>query len=234
MCAQVSAEEIKAIRATGEAPISSTEVAQPLNGLVDWRTDGHVLPPSSLPCFLWALLVALAMPSLQTLLHGRDEMTALMGDIEFQWFQGLAERHPGAPVGACVLERVTCMQWDVLLKEAGVYIMLCSMRKSCLTVVKHYMTYNAGTRVLYLGPWVWVLSTEDLADVSEVAHQVELRHGIFMNEGSLCRQVRVNPHHQSVHLLPYNTPSDLASVGMSASARKRANKRQRDEAFSRA
>ena len=78
---QISAVELEQLRKTGKAPISSKYEATLVYGLAPWRTDLHMLPGKPISCFLWAVLVALGMPSIQALVGGRDDAANLAEGI---------------------------------------------------------------------------------------------------------------------------------------------------------
>ena len=46
----------------------------------------------------------------------------------------------------------------MLRRSEGVFIVRAFMRKAeSGEVLRHFVAFNAGTRMLYLGPWVWML-----------------------------------------------------------------------------
>ena len=241
---RLSAAEVAELRAAGKAPLSGVERGELRDGCVPWRTDAYELPEQGQPCFVSALLAGAAMPSMKALLGGRtDAVAGLADEVDFEWFQGLRERNALAPVAALELREEPVEKWAVLQRSEGVFIIGACMRKAGgRAVQQHFIAWNAGTWMLYLGPWVWMLSANDFADLQEVAHRVEMEYGIFLNEGSTCRRLWFAPAHDAALQLPYNVPQEVRALrgecgalrpGMSKDARKRARKKaQRAESSS--
>ena len=136
-----------------------------------------------------------------------------------------------APVAAVQLREEPVEEWGVLLRTEGVFMLRAWLRKGG-EVITHFITFNAGTRVLYLGPWVWLVEEKDLCDLERLAHDIEMRHGIFLNEGSTCRRIWFEPAHAAALQLPYNVPEEVRAVrgalgvGLSKYARKRKRERE--------
>ena len=228
---QASVAEVAQGRADGWLPLSAREPGIMRDGCLPWRCDEYVPVKQGLPCFLGALLAAVALPSLRALLGGNDVAAGLVGGVSWRWLQGLRERRAAAPVAAVQLREEPVEEWGVLLRTEGVFMLRAWLRKGG-EVITHFITFNAGTRVLYLGPWVWLVEEKDLCDLERLAHDIEMRHGIFLNEGSTCRRVWFEPAHAAALQLPYNVPEEVRAVrgalgvGLSKYARKRKRERE--------
>ena len=68
----------------------------------------------------------------------------------------------------------------------------------------HCSSYNAGTSVLFLGPWVVLVQEHDKSNLDLFAARMQLDYGIYMpaaGETFRCRQVYINPQHHGAQLL---------------------------------
>ena len=234
---QLAQEEMEVRFSTGLSPRSDRGQLTLDNGFWPWRTDAHAPPVVHLSCMVWALLAVVGLPSVGALLGGgSDEALKLAAPngLWFQWLQGLRERHALTPIGALEFRHLrggSRALWEqVLAQTEGVFLFICRLRRTLDQVLLHVVGYNAGTRVLYLGPWVRALDASDVADAGQVAHSVYMETGIFMDEeGAAVRQVYFNPRHAAAPRLPFNVGEQLQAVRQtsSISSRRRGYKKQR-------
>jgi len=187
-------------------------------GLVPWRTDAHRPPARMCMCALWALCAVVGV-SVSSLGLARDAIALQMGasleELQAALTRAKASR---ARAGALVLCRAHVSVSDVLCARAGVFLVGAYLRGH-----PHLLGYNAGTRMLYLGPWVWEVSEAHVADPGALVHELRVQLGLEFEEPLVCRQVYLCATYERARELPYNTPRDLdvAAGGLSRSAKRR-------------
>lgn len=198
----LAAHELEVLRAAGKAPLSSREAAVLASGMVPWRTDAYAVPQGSgLCCLLWAFCAA-AGCTLAELGLSRDPVLRGAAAASFKELTAACQRHPGQPAAALALRKMGAQGWSILLEKEGVFLFsawrMCGERD-----VPHAMAYNAGTRVLYIGPEVEVLLGKDLADLRALDARMEAEHGVYLGGDCQSRQLHCQPGHAAFGELPY-------------------------------
>ena len=83
-----------------------------------------------------------------------------------------ARKRPGAPAGALVLQSTKPKGLSVVSEEDGLFVVAALLRRGSISF-KHFVVYNAGTRLLYLGPAVLLLDEGDIEDLELLAANID-------------------------------------------------------------
>jgi len=231
---QLALEQLLQLRAEGEAPISSTTVVLRERGLLPHRTDAYAPPVGGLTCTLLAFFSVLASDAARLGLAA-DPIVGLNNPIGFRSLSLLLLRNWAAPGGALLLLRAQVNRWELLRMTSGLFIFGGHLRRGD-TFHPHAMSYNAGTGVLYLGPYVVVVQPSDKEQLDLFAVRMQLMYGIYLSSEKPfeCRQIYINPMHKGAELLRYNVASALGGGASKSAKRRLRDKRPRKRGMKRA
>merc|ERR1711990_823897 len=93
------------------------------------------------------------------------------------------------------------------------------------TLHRHTVGFNAGASLLYVAPWVVVVTEEDRMNLELFVVRIEQKYGLSLPVRCMCRQLVIDP--QIVAGLPYVGDLEMGEVGMGKGKRKRVGRVRR-------
>ena len=228
-------QQFAAAAADGHLRSSPRTQQRAVEGLWIMRTDVQKIPRQQMACGLWAIFAVLGMSAAELGLQ-RDPLVmlppAMIGmNMLAGMFARMRERDPSSPAAALFLQpcRSLTAGWSVLRERDGLFVLTAWLVRGLVSLA-HFVAFNAGTRVLHLGPWREIVTDADVADVEMYAADVSLKYGVYLSETCIVRQLWMNPHASGCRALSYNVPEELEHIGESRSRRRMKKRKQREAA----
>ena len=223
----MAADELWRARALGIVPLSSA--TPQLTPLWLMQTDTfHVSGMAA--CGLWTLfsLLGRSPSALGVRSHWavREPPATLMLRQLASIFEMARQQRSHAPAAALHLMRARVAGWRVLYEDTGLFILTGWVLRRAESK-SHYMGYNAGCRILYVGPDVELVTEDDLEDLDMFAARIYSKYGVYVTETCQVRVLHLNPLAQGAAQLGYATPAHIEEVAPSKSWRRRQKRKRK-------